>query len=360
LNIALLHFTAPPVVGGVERVIEEHARLFRAEGHAVRIVAGETLRSPTLGRELREFDVVIAHNLLTMPFAPAVTGKLRTWAAEWKPTRFIAWTHDVAAANPWYASENEGGLMRNWCRDFEYVAVSERRRQELHVETGMPLERCIVIPNGVSPAEHWGAALEWRELVETLAPRDLVLLHPARLVRRKRIEVSLAVLAELRRSGVDATLLVTAPDDPHQRAGAEYRAELLAKRTELGLESHAIFLSELGPVTAADVDAFYRLADAVIFPSEQEGFGLPMLEAVLHRTPIFCPAIEPLTSLPAAEGAFYPVGAAPEQIAEQIMRTIAGCAAIRLRKEAVRDYSWPAVYRKCIAPLLAGPQTPHS
>jgi glycosyltransferase involved in cell wall biosynthesis len=156
---------------------------------------------------------------------------------------------------------------------------------------------------------------------------------------------------------VDAALLVTAADDPHQRAGTEYLAELVAKRRELGLEEHALFLSELGEVNAADTDAFYRLADAVIFPSEQEGFGLPVLEAALHRTPIFCPAIEPLTSLPAADGAFYPVGASPEEIAAQIMQTIRGCPAIRVRQEAVRGYSWAAIYRNYIAPLLAGGQT---
>lgn len=360
VRIALLHFTAAPVIGGVERIIEEHARLMREDGHAVQIVAGERLRSPTLGQELREKDVVIAHNLLTMPFAPAVTRKLRTWAGECKPVRFIAWTHDVAAANPYYSLSEEGvkgELMRNWCRDFEYVAVSERRRQELHTATGMPLERCVVIPNGVSAAEHWGVGPAWQPLVERLAERDLVLLHPARLVRRKRIEVSLQVLAAVRGRGVDAALVVTAPDDPHQRAGVEYREELLCKRKELRLEEHAIFLSERGEVSAADVDAFYRVADAVIFPSEHEGFGLPVLEAAVHRVPIFCPAIEPLTSLPSVPGAFFPLGAAPDEIAAQIMRTVEGCAAIRVRKEAVRRYAWPAIYRKYIAPLLADAQT---
>jgi hypothetical protein len=40
LNITLLHFAAPPVVGGVERVLAEHARLMVEAGHGVTVVAG--------------------------------------------------------------------------------------------------------------------------------------------------------------------------------------------------------------------------------------------------------------------------------------------------------------------------------
>ena len=40
ISIALLHYSAPPVVGGVESVLAHHARLMDAAGHDVRIVAG--------------------------------------------------------------------------------------------------------------------------------------------------------------------------------------------------------------------------------------------------------------------------------------------------------------------------------
>src|SRR5678816_2748537 len=37
---ALLHYSAPPIVGGVESVLGHHARLMAEDGHQVRIVAG--------------------------------------------------------------------------------------------------------------------------------------------------------------------------------------------------------------------------------------------------------------------------------------------------------------------------------
>ncbi len=40
INIVLIHYAAAPVIGGVENVMRQHARLMAAAGHRVRIVAG--------------------------------------------------------------------------------------------------------------------------------------------------------------------------------------------------------------------------------------------------------------------------------------------------------------------------------
>ena len=40
MNIALIHYLAPPTIGGVESVIAHHARLMANDGHNVRVIAG--------------------------------------------------------------------------------------------------------------------------------------------------------------------------------------------------------------------------------------------------------------------------------------------------------------------------------
>ncbi len=40
MKIILLHYSAPPIVGGVESVIGHHARMMADDGHEVCIVAG--------------------------------------------------------------------------------------------------------------------------------------------------------------------------------------------------------------------------------------------------------------------------------------------------------------------------------
>ena len=41
LKIALLHYSCPHVVGGVEEVIGQQASLFHRHGHKVKIIAGK-------------------------------------------------------------------------------------------------------------------------------------------------------------------------------------------------------------------------------------------------------------------------------------------------------------------------------
>jgi glycosyltransferase-like protein len=51
----------------------------------------------------------------------------------------------------------------------------------------------------------------------------------------------------------------------------------------------------LGPVKDAEMPSLYRLADALVFPSIKEGFGLVVLEAMASSTPVVTSRIEPFT-----------------------------------------------------------------
>lgn len=55
----------------------------------------------------------------------------------------------------------------------------------------------------------------------------------------------------------------------------------------------------LGHVSKEDLDALYRIADVVVFPSRYEGFGLPVLEAQNYGVPLIC---SNTTALPEVAG----------------------------------------------------------
>jgi len=40
MHVGIVHYAAPPVVGGVELTIYHHTRVLLAEGHQVTVVAG--------------------------------------------------------------------------------------------------------------------------------------------------------------------------------------------------------------------------------------------------------------------------------------------------------------------------------
>ncbi|NJD08457.1 MAG: glycosyltransferase [Methylococcaceae bacterium] len=50
-----------------------------------------------------------------------------------------------------------------------------------------------------------------------------------------------------------------------------------------------------GPLADADMPALFRLADALVFPSLQEGFGLVALEAIVSGTPVVVSRRPPFT-----------------------------------------------------------------
>src|SRR5687767_6430733 len=112
MKIALVHYTCLPITGGVEIIVSAHARLFIEAGHEVRLICrrgGENndrvirLIEPEPTDELRAAlagcEVVIAHNVMTMPFDLPLTSALWTLAKEFPQTRFLAWIHDIAACN---------------------------------------------------------------------------------------------------------------------------------------------------------------------------------------------------------------------------------------------------------------------
>jgi glycosyltransferase-like protein len=54
-------------------------------------------------------------------------------------------------------------------------------------------------------------------------------------------------------------------------------------------------VTRLGPVPDAHMPSLYRLADALVFPSVNEGFGLVILEAMASGTPVVTSRIAPFT-----------------------------------------------------------------
>ena len=92
-------------------------------------------------------------------------------------------------------------------------------------------------------------------------------------------------------------LLVTGPLGPHNPTNAEYLAELRTKACEQRAEGDITFLydavvDEQGrhplAISNSVMSDLFRLADALLFPSQAEGFGIPLLEAGLSGLPIFC------------------------------------------------------------------------
>jgi glycosyltransferase involved in cell wall biosynthesis len=148
------------------------------------------------------------------------------------------------------------------------VTVSEHARIDL-IDAGVPPARIHVVLQGVARpprAETWEAA--W-------PAEGLRLLALGRLEPRKRPGLALDALADVRRRGVAASLVV-AGEGPLE-------SELRTRAAALGIAGAVSFLGRIGD---SDKWRLYDTAQALVFTSELEGFGVVVAEAQSRGLPV--------------------------------------------------------------------------
>lgn len=108
-------------------------------------------------------------------------------------------------------------------------------------------------------------------------------------------------------------------DKPHKRldvlidAWRRLRGQMPQMRLALAGSAPERFAGEEGVVAAgrvsdAELAALYRGALALVQPSDYEGFGLPVAEAMASGTPVVCSDIPPLREVAGGAGRFFERG----------------------------------------------------
>ena len=222
--------------------------------------------------------------------------------------RVVVTCHDTDAFRSLlHPSDRESGLPR-WLvkrvlRGLQLAAAvvcdSEATRAELVDHALVPLERTTVLPVGVhpdcTPSPERDADAAAAKLTGAAGTSDL--LHVGSTIPRKRIDVLLETLALVARSRPDARLW---------RVGGPFTTEQMNLAGELGVEGR---ISVLPFVSRTVLAALYRRAALVLMPSEREGFGLPVIEAMACGTPILCSDLPVLREVGGDAAAYAPVGA---------------------------------------------------
>lgn len=403
MNIAILHYSVPPIVGGVESVIAHHARLMSANGHSVRLIAarGEALNEwiplttipladsrhervakmkeqldrgevtkdfESLRDELAEqlqgalsgADILIAHNVCSLNKNLALTAALHQLHALRKLPRLILWHHDLAWTTPRYQPELHDGypwdLLRTDWGETTHVVVSELRRVELTDLMKLDPASIRVIPNGVDAVRFYKLESQTQTLLEQTHLLDAapILLLPVRVTPRKNIELALHTLAELRKQFPNAALVVTGPLGPHNVDNLKYFELLTSLRKQLGMQDSAHFLAELVDSFLPDevIADFYRIADALFLPSREEGFGIPLIESAFSHLPAFCADIPSLRELGINDATFFSPDEDPTKVATMLAEYFKSSLSARLAMRVRSSFRWEAIYRQHIEAIL--------
>ena len=245
---------------------------------------------PKLMRIMKGYRVQVVHTHL---WGANVWGRIAAWLAK-VPVRI----------------STEHGL-QEWRGPFHYaidrllsylstrlVFVSFRVREEYRRATGIGLDKCTVIPNGIdadrfSPAED--RLKERRALGLPLEGK--VVLSVGRLAPEKQFHLLLKAMTEEELVKTDATLVIVG-------SGKEEAALLQLKET-LKLDGRVQFLGQRD-----ELERFYRSADLFVLSSSREALSLALLEAMASGIPAVVSAAgdHPRVIQDGVNGFLVPVG----------------------------------------------------
>jgi glycosyltransferase involved in cell wall biosynthesis len=136
---------------------------------------------------------------------------------------------------------------------------------------GVPLERIVVIPNGVAEPP---AADRWQLRDELGLPREAFVAYlPARMTRQKNHVLALRAFASTYGTDPQARIVLA--------GSGELEAEIRAEADRLGLGTSALFLG-----FRDDAARLLRAMDVLVLPSVWERMPLALGEAMLAGIPV--------------------------------------------------------------------------
>jgi glycosyltransferase involved in cell wall biosynthesis len=257
------------------------------------------------------------------------------------PERTVITCHDIDAFRCLLEPDRGAGsqlrrritvrLLSGLQKATKIVCDSAGTADELVAHGWVRPEKITVINLGVSavysPETDSSSDAEAKQLLGAM-PGRIKLLHVGSTIPRKRIDVLLRVFAEIRKHISDAVLV---------RAGGPFTSDQQALVRLLGIDGSILALPILTDKLLA---AVYRQSTLLLLPSEREGFGLPLLEAMACGLPVVASDIPALREV-GGEAALY--------CAVEDVQGLSGCAVQLIRTAEAHSAEWQQHRRACLA-----------
>lgn len=406
-KIALIHYTYPPVIGGVEKVVFDHAQLFAKYGYDVTIFAGEghsdnskvklkkipefrSLRVihpalyekilnenkfpdefvhfsdkilEKLEKEFKNIDVFIIHNILTLTLNLCLNRALSEYIKKNPNKKFISWTHDVVLSperkKKDFINQDISKFVYQPILGVKYVGISNFLKETLENEIGFSTKLMTIVSNGVD----FNSFLELHPITQKIIKKynifdhDYLIFNSGKVLKYKNVDITINIIDELKKQNKNPLMIISAKGSPHNIKN-NYIQEIKTMIKQLSLEKNIIFIEdEIEDKSNGDsfeiVKDFYRLSDIVINLSSFENFGLPLIEAGINKTPLIVNDLNVFKEIDNVNIHFVDIdNESPEQIASKIRLIIEGNQQIGFFKKIKKNFNLENIFINKIIPLL--------
>lgn len=165
----------------------------------------------------------------------------------------------------------------------QILTLSEAAKADIVQHIGVPAARITATHLAADDRFHPRFGAEHDEAIRAKYQLpDQFVLYLGGFDRRKSVNTLLLAYTYVAQAEGDQVPLVLAGREPDPWGGPRF-PDLRAYVDALDI-GHAV--QWIGAVDDADLPALYRLADVFVYPSEYEGFGLPVLESMASGTPV--------------------------------------------------------------------------
>jgi len=406
-KIALLHFSYPPNIGGVEVFIKEQAKILAKLGYEITILTGsgkeidpsikliqipeiqsiyntdkklyeEIMTQGTksqgfmelakiieekITKELDSQDVIIVHNMLSLTHNIPFIYAFKKYILSHKEKKVISWIHDhkyigfdKVRINDFSLPQDVNSLLTEKIDDIKYVAISNSLKNLVSKVTNLRSEEITVIPNGMNIKEFLEIDDSVFEIVEknNLLNRFPVILSPVNIIERKNIEFSLDIVFHLKKVYPNLVYVLTGKIS-HHKEGEKYLQILNEKINKYDLKNNVLFLNQYikRSLHKSEVHDFYSLCDIIFYFSRSENFGLPLLEATLTKTPIFLSDLLVFREVGGENFTYIDCeNIKPEEVAKNIVDFLENNKLISMNRVVKENYNLSNIIKKILLPII--------